>query len=356
MKRFGLVLLFVAAAWGAFSLSERPSSPPRDMAKAPLEPSPAEVVLSHETVNPTPLKKNRTLSSLSEPEKNVEPQHEISNTVKLSERKVETKDSQIRKTEEQKPIPSEIAKPSELKVIKQLFYLWLGFGTNFISSVQTDTDGTDLSFQSTPSASHSLKVGGFVSKDLPGVEFSYKRSPGSVSGTSELSVINGQYSWETFAAETLFLIREDPFDPGNLDKTLTARFGIQHHFIPYFATQPSGAVEVRRNSVTNASLGVELILGAKHKVRYELLGRYQIPIAAAGGEGNTFSVTPKFAFDGSVGLASNLSKNLILGAYWYGQWNQYSFTYYDKVNSLSNTGRQSLFYTNFELRLGYVFE
>ncbi len=323
-----------------------------------LEPKSDETVHVDQVVQAQSV--NRKLSSVSENERSPEPPPNRKILPSSSESKTETAAPQKITNESVKndepTIKREAVSSKDRKIIEQLFYFWLGFGANFISSAQTDTDGTDLSFQSTPSASHFLKVGGFVSKDIPGLEFSYKQSPGSVASSSDVSVINGQYRWETFASEALFLVREDEFDPAKLDKTVTARLGIQHHFIPYFATQPSGSVDVRRNSVTNASLGFELVLGAKHKVRYEFLGRYQYPIVSAADGGNTFSVTPKFAFDGSIGIASNLNKNMILGAYWYGQWNQYGFSYYDKVNSTSNSGRQSLFYTNMEIRLGYIFE
>lgn len=369
MKRLALVLICIGVVWGAVSYKGKPSQSDtikitQESLKKAQESSIESLsqesrVLERQGVEPV-VKIKRAVSSTTEPEKTLELRQTSNANPSSSAIKVESHETYLLKNDEEKKniklSHSENNKFGEPKVIKQLFYFWLGFGANFISSAQTDIDGTDLSFQSTPSASQFLKVGGFVSKNLPGLEFSYKHSPGSVASSSDVTVVNGQYHWETFSSESLFLLREDEFDSSKLDKTLTARLGIQHHFIPYFSTAPSGTVDVRRNSVTNASFGVELILGAKHKVRYEFLGRYQYPIAAAGGGGNTFSVTPKFAFDGSVGIASHLTKNIFMGAYWYGQWNQYSFTYYNKVNSTSNLGRQSLFYTNFELRLGYIFE
>jgi len=357
----------MAIAGGAVFLKGKYSQPDvNPVEEEKLVEAQAEVVRPRAETVESQIEIKRTVSNISEPvsaqaqplntsaprlirerpSREVEPQIENNNLQLIDSKVIDPKSTNGAKIE----------KSENSAALKQLFYIWMGLGTNFLSLTQTDTDGSDLNFQSTPKTSHFLKVGGFVSKDLPGMELSYKYSPGSVSSSTEVSVINGQYSWETLSAETLFVIREDSFDPAKLDKTLTARLGVQQHFTPYFATQPSGSVEVRRNSITNASLGFELILGAKHTVRYEFLGRYQYPIASAGGGGNTFSVSPKFAFDGSVGIAGRLSKNLFLGAYWYGQWNQYSFSYYDKANSISNSGRESLFYTNFELRLGYVFE
>ena len=255
--------------------------------------------------------------------------------------------------ESQKPRAQE---NPELIPIKQLFYFWFGAGLNFLSLSQTDTDSSTFNFQGTPNSSYFFKVGGYVSKDAPGVEFSYKNAPGSIASSSTLTVTNSNYTWQTFAVEALFLLKEDPFMISKLDKTWTARLGVQQHFNPYLATQSASLIDVKQNSITNASLGLELVLGAKQKVRYEFLARYQHPIASSASGGNTYSAKPKLAFDGSVGLATNLSKNFLLGAYWYGQWNQYTFSYYDKPISTSNSGNQSLFYSSMEVRLGYIFE
>jgi hypothetical protein len=44
-----------------------------------------------------------------------------------------------------------------------------------------------------------------------------------------------------------------------------------------------------------------------------------------------------------------------MGAYWYGQWHEYKFNYYNANDGVENSGDQSLFYSNAELRLGLEF-
>ena len=363
-KRLPLILLSFVLICGAYALVNKYSHQETNRTPSAVVENTAQVTPPQVETEPEPAAQTVAEAQTPMPVK-ASSQVSPSRVTKPQIRSVETKLSepspqQVKSNEKivfidsPGPIDKVVENAPDINPIKQLFYLWVGGGINFLNLGQADGESNNFNFQSTPSSSYFIKTGGYVSKDLPGVEFSYKSSPGSIASSSTLTVTNSNYTWQTFATEALFMLREDPFVNSKLDKTVSLRFGFQQHFTPYLASQPSGSIDVRQNSVTNASVGAELILGAKHNIRYEFLARYQYPIASNASAGNTYSVKPKIAFDGSIGIATHLSKNTMLGAYWYGQWNQYNFSYYDNVNSTQNSGNQSLFYTNMEMRFGYV--
>ncbi len=100
--------------------------------------------------------------------------------------------------------------------------------------------------------------------------------------------------------------------------------------------------------MTTASFGV-LAEMTRRKWTYYWLMRYQFPFSTKASAGDSFSITPTFAFDGSIGTSYNFTKQLKAGLFWYGQWHQYSFIYAD--SEVSNAGFQSLFYSTMDVRL-----
>ncbi len=80
--------------------------------------------------------------------------------------------------------------------------------------------------------------------------------------------------------------------------------------------------------------------------------KYQYPLMVTFSEaGNT--LTPKFAFDGSIGAAYYITPNVKTGLFWYGQWQQFQFT--AARGSILNSGSENLFYSAMDFRLGYDF-
>src|SRR5690606_26188376 len=104
--------------------------------------------------------------------------------------------------------------------------------------------------------------------------------------------------------------------------------------------------------MNTGSMGVLAELQRRRWTYYWLM-RYQFPFSSKASGSDNFTITPVFAFDGSIGASYDLTQRLKLGFFWYGQWHQYNFSYGD--GTVTNDGFQSLFYSNMDLRLGYDF-
>jgi len=234
------------------------------------------------------------------------------------------------------------------------WWIWAGLGMNYVDYAQTVSSLSDVSYQVVKGPSYFLRAGRFFNNSW-GFDLSFKDSPGVVTGGESISVSNGDYHWRTITAEVLKVIFDDKFKIFNLSNFMNLRLGVQQHYMPFIVIQNSTSAQVRQNSLTMASLGFDYVLNKRKKLSYEIQGRYQYPVAAKASDSNTYAVSPKFAFDGSLGLIYKFTDALNLGTYWYGQWHTYDFTYFDSVGNTTNTGSQSFFYSNAELRLGIMF-
>jgi hypothetical protein len=125
--------------------------------------------------------------------------------------------------------------------------------------------------------------------------------------------------------------------------------------MPFLAAQESGGAVMRKNTLLMASAGLDLTLNKNGNWLYEAMARYQYPVFATADGSNRFSINPIMAFDGLLGVAYRIAQPLRLGVYWYGQFHQYNFNYFESVEGVENTGSQSLFYSNAELRMGWEF-
>lgn len=106
--------------------------------------------------------------------------------------------------------------------------------------------------------------------------------------------------------------------------------------------------------MTMATLGFEKKFPVSKKLRGEWMTRYQYPILVGTSSGSNFTVNPEFAFDGSIGGVYQYNESFRFGLFWYGQWHQYGFKY-GPLDSTAFSGRQTLFYSNVDLRLGWEF-
>jgi hypothetical protein len=85
--------------------------------------------------------------------------------------------------------------------------------------------------------------------------------------------------------------------------------------------------------------------------------RYQFPLSTQSDGASQFDISPRFAFDGSVGLSYNLTPRTRLGMFWYGQWHEYEFKNApDAFSGDKISGDQSLFFSNWEFRMGFEFD
>lgn len=223
-------------------------------------------------------------------------------------------------------------------------WVWAGSGYNYQYYQQSipSVDGS-AKFNNVQGPTAIVRAG--FEGDTMGLDASYKSTPGRMESSSSVDVTNGNYNWQTFTLEGLY----------RLSALWNVRFGVQHHIMPFMVLDPNTAtVDVDSNTLTLATLGVDRSFPLSPKWRAEWMMRYQQPLMANAAKGASFSVDPKFAFDGSVGTVYNLSDQLRLGFYWYGQWHRYSFSYSSSSTSRFS-GEQTLFYSNIEARFGFEF-
>ena len=238
--------------------------------------------------------------------------------------------------------PTEVACATEQRKNPE-FWLWIGTGMNFQYYKQSIPGiSGEATFQNIQGPT-SLIRGGAQGETL-GLDLSYKETPGKISSSSTITVTNGNYIWRTLSVEGLYRKSDD----WNL------RAGFQHHSMPFMSLDATTAiVDVKNNTLTMATLGFDRSFKFSDKLRGDWQMRYQHPLLSGSTDATPFSVTPKFAFDGSIGSIYSLSKTARVGLYWYGQWHEYGFSYGRGTNAFS--GSQTLFYSNVEVRLGLEF-
>ncbi len=224
------------------------------------------------------------------------------------------------------------------------FWVWIGGGMNFQYYKQSVPNiNGEATFQNIQGPTALVNAG--TQSETWGLDLSYKQTPGKMSSSSTVTVTNGNYNWRTLSAEGLY----------RKDDNWNFRLGFQHHLMPFMALDAASAVlDVKSNSLTMFTVGFNRShFLVSNKLRGEWQMRYQHPLLSGSTDSTSFSVKPKFAFDGSVGSVYSLSDTSRIGLFWYGQWHQYSFDYGSGANAFS--GNQTLFYSNIEIRLGFEF-
>lgn len=228
-------------------------------------------------------------------------------------------------------------------------WMWFGSGLNYVNYQQDVPGRTQFDFQEVAGPSFYAEYG----RALPsgwGAIGSYKQTPGSVQ-IENAAVDSRSYLWTTFSAE----LQKRAKAVAHIMKgqlSYSALLGVQYHTLPFLHFVSGNEFSLRENSMLTGSMGFLTQL-QKGRWRYDWQMRYQHPFATSTSSASAFAVTPQFAFDGSVGASYAVLSQWRLGAYWYGQWHSYDFTY--QGNDAAESGSQSLFYSNFDLRLGYEF-
>lgn len=250
------------------------------------------------------------------------------------------------------PKPTPIGKPQNMgpqDIVVKDFWTWIGTGVNFTTYSQSVPGLSTVNFGRIKSPSLMFHSG-FFFDDQFGLDLGYRITPGQAESGSSISVQNGDYEWKTLSAETIF--RPSSATEAQKSEWLW-RLGLQQHEMPFIVPLTANSIKVSSNSMTALSAGVEYKKLTKKNIRIETLLRYQHPIASSSEVGSSFNLSPQFTFDGSVGAAYQLRSSAFLGVYWCGQYHSYKFDYTNNSNSFS--GKQSLFNSNVDLRLGVEF-
>lgn len=236
---------------------------------------------------------------------------------------------------------------------KSAFNMWMGAGYNFLRYQQSSPDiGSDLSFESLQGPSYLLQ-GGFEVSGQWDVNVSIKSSPGAVQSSDTLTIDKGKYSWMIYALEAAYFPESWRTTIFKLPTNLGTRFGIQYHQVPFLERTGVSSTDltIGTNTLTMFTGGVQANTKLSRRWTSEVFLRYQYPLAT----GSLFSIQPKFAFDGSMGIMRRFSGRWRLGGFWYGQWHEYNYNSHDAYLDKNIGGSQTLFFSNIELRLGYEF-
>lgn len=245
--------------------------------------------------------------------------------------------------------PPAISAPARPSGLVRDFWLWFGLGVNFTSYTQSVPGMSEVSFGRIKTPSQMMRAG-FFFDDRFGLDLGFKNTPGQAETGNTIAVRNGSYEWKTMSAELLSRSEAGAGDSGG---TWLLRAGVQHHEMPFLIPLAANVLEIRSNSLTAVSAGVEYRKLTRRNIRIESQLRYQHPVGGGVSAGTTLKMKPRFAFDGSVGAAVEARPNVFLGVYWYGQYHDYGFDFAD--NGVSFSGKQSLFFSNIDVRLGFEF-
>lgn len=228
-------------------------------------------------------------------------------------------------------------------------WFWGGSGVNYVNVRQTIANTADVEYKNTKGPSAYLEAGWLGRGKFGGV-VSFKRTPGDIR-VDNYPVNKRGFTWTTTSAEGLWLT---PWHTKlwRMPVVWTVRAGVQNHSFPFLYIESGNEVIQATNNMLTATVGF-IAETLKNKFKYYWSMRYQQPLSSGSEGGNSFTVTPILAFDGSVGASYNFTDRWKLGTFWYGQLHSYNFNY--ASSSQQNAGVQNLFYSNFELRVGIDF-
>lgn len=261
------------------------------------------------------------------------------NTLAQNERKPQAVEKTVTRVEKEK----------ENQYQPNGWWAWAGGGANFVDYKQSVQGRSSFSSTNVKGPSQYMEVGFDGSSGWGGV-FTYKNTPGEILVNNAV-IDNGAYAWTTISIEGLKR-RQSPFTLLGSPIIYGLRIGIQQHKTPFVFVNSDGDVNMKTNEMNTGSMGVLAELQRRRWTYYWLM-RYQFPFSSKASGSDNFSITPVFAFDGSIGASYDITKRFKVGTFWYGQWHQYNFVYGD--GTVTNEGFQSLFYSNIDLRLGYDF-
>lgn len=273
--------------------------------------------------------------------KNVEKTFLISVDVKISPKTNDTVKLTNNKVSTSKP-------PAAAKKIR----IWSGLGFTYQSYNQTTTGAADLNF-TTLQAPGIVARGGYWGERW-GLDFYFRDAPGKIVAAAPLKIQSDTYHWQTLEAKGLYQFERGPNSRlWGLPSQWQLRFGAQQHQIPFFDIDASNNVNIRDHSLTTATLGIGLLLAQEQSWSYEFAVGLQQPISSGASQG-TYTLASPFAYEAQIGAAYKFAPNWRLGIFSYTQ--SLSHTYeLEETGIPIKSGKQGLFYTTFDLRLGYEF-
>ncbi len=246
---------------------------------------------------------------------------------------------------------SENKPPAAAKSIR----VWLGAGTTYQKYSQTVGGVTDVSFVNLDSPSLLARLG-YWGKRWGGDLF-FRDAPGKIDAAVQpFTIASTTYHWQTIEARGFFQpARNSRSRMLGLPSQWQYFFGMQQHQMPFLDIDVFNVVSIRKHSLTMATLGAGILLGQERKWSYEAALNIQYPIAAAADGGNEFTVSSPLALDLKLGATYKFARNWRVGLFGYIQSHSYSFEFTKKASTTTTSGDQSLFYSTFDLHLGWEY-
>ncbi|MBX3022258.1 MAG: hypothetical protein KF799_11350 [Bdellovibrionales bacterium] len=230
------------------------------------------------------------------------------------------------------------------------WWTWLGAGTNYVDYRQSIPTRGTLQAHHVKGPSQYFE-GGYTGGNGVGGVLSYKNTPGEFT-IPGVPILPNTFRWTSMSLEGI-VRKTSRFSLFDAPIVYGMRAGVQQHNIPFlFLPALADVLLLRNNQMNTASFGL-LAEMTRARWSYQWLMRYQFPLSSKADGASSFSMQPVFAFDGSMGASYNITQRMKLGLFWYGQWHQFNFVYGD--TDVTNTGFQSLFYSNVDVRLGVDF-
>ncbi|MGE4133822.1 MAG: hypothetical protein AB7F86_19445 [Bdellovibrionales bacterium] len=238
------------------------------------------------------------------------------------------------------------------------WWAWLGSGMNYTNYKQSAPNFSTASTENVKGPSNYFETGYTGVRGWGGV-VSYKSTPGEVlidQLPDGVTFDGASYTWTTVSIEGI-MRRLSGFKLLGRPILMGFRAGLQQHHMPFLIYNADDSIlNLSYNTMRTASLGLLAEMNRKRWTYYWLM-RYQYPFSTQADGSSSFEIKPTFGFDGSIGTSYNMTAQVKLGMFWYGQWHQFNFTHSSATSAGTQTvsGFQSLFYSNVDLRLGIDF-
>lgn len=225
--------------------------------------------------------------------------------------------------------------------------IWLGTGISAFSFNQSiPVYDAQAKFISITPLSISAEIKYFAAPTWALVA-GYKSAPGKMNAGAVANVQSTQFRWDILMTELQYRPYGTVSTWGEWTLYPFAKLGLQNHSIPKLSIDDNGLVSFDSISLTNMHAGLGLNMVDKSKYFLETFLNYQMKMKSS-----NYDISPKMMIDGSIGGGKMLSRQMAIGLFWYGQWHQLS---YAQATNANNQGNVDYFFSNFDLRLGWIF-
>ncbi len=221
----------------------------------------------------------------------------------------------------------------------------LGIGLTYFYYNQSQSSISPLNFKSFRGPSTFLEYKYKWNSDFF-LLFNFKQAPGYINSGETLKVKNHNFNWKTYSLDfksklssnnKVFLGRKIEYGIAS---------GFLYHQAPILSLTEMNTAEIEYTNISVLNLGGFLDYQLNNKINTEVFFRYGHVFAT-----RNITLTQPLLFDGSLGLQYHFNSNLAYGWYWYGQYQTYKYSHNDSNSNTKNIGKQTLLYSNMDLRL-----